>query len=116
MAEARPHWPIGTILKARYSVGYWPRCYYVRVIGYTKSGAPRVELLDEEIVSEWSTPCDSNTCHRLRLPPVPHARMPGQFVARWRKKDQCWGIVVDRYKPRLEPHEEGSTFNEPCYG
>lgn len=117
----RPDWPTGTLLDGDFSIGYWPRRAYFQVVGHTNGGAPRVVRLQNQVLSQHSSPADSNTQHCLLLPPTPMPNEP-TYVARWRPKEGCWGICLaawtsnDKHKVSLAMHVPWSTFDEPSYG
>lgn len=102
-------------------MGYWSRGRYFRVVGYTKSGAPRVEELEKHIVSHTSTPADSDTVHELAQPITVR---PGgaQYAARWSDKEACWrlSIVFNHYgepdKIKLRDWVPGEQIHEPTFG
>ncbi len=114
---AKPHFPVGTILAGRYSIGYWSRCKYFRVVGHTKVGAPRVVELGKTITYEMSTPADSEVRHIL-AEPVVVVGGGSTFSARWSNKDGHWGISLGDLDGRatLEPHVPGTVFSETSYG
>lgn len=115
----KPQWDEGTILDGAYSVGHWGRRNYYRVIGHTKSGAPRVEELEKEILSSGSTPADSCEVHQLKIDPI--TGNGSSFVSRWSTKEGCWRLSLpgsngdDNTLVSLDLHVPGTTYDEYCY-
>lgn len=107
----------GTILVAYYSIGYWPRYAFFRVKEYTRSGAPRVRELTRTVVSERSTPVDSNTEVTLNLDDTQETGLIRN--TRWSKKEQAWVIRLDEGKhgiATLSDYIPGKVYSEPTYG
>ena len=118
----KPRWEVGTILDGAYSIGHWGRRNYYRVIDHTKSGAPRVEKLEKEIISSGSTPAESCEVHQLKIDPITVNHDNGSsFVSRWSKKEECWRLSLpgsngaDNTSVSLELHVPGTTYDEYCY-
>ena len=90
---------------------------FFRIVGYTKSGAPKLRELEATSVSEYSTPIDSMTVKRLDLQ---NLREIGSIRnARWSKKSEKWTIRIDKGKSgvaELETHVPSNEFSEPTYG
>ena len=109
-----PYWEKDTVLLGVYWVGYWTRYKFFRVKNHTKSGSPKVVELKKEIVSQVSTPVDSETVHQLKKP---LEEIGPIYTARWRPKKQNWGITIGYAKDSvsLEPYLEDKTFKEESY-
>jgi len=107
----------GTILVAHYSIGYWPRYAFFRVKEYARSGAPRIRELTRTVVSESSTPADSNTEVTLD---INNTQEKGPIRnTRWSKKEQSWVIRLDEGKhgiATLSDYISGKVYSEPTYG
>lgn len=112
----KPHWELDTILLGTYWVGYNPRYKYFKVKGYTKSGAPRVVELKKEILSQNSSPVDSETVHKIS---EPLEEIGPIYTSRWATKKNNWGITLDQgyCKDRcsLDLYVPGTTFSEMSY-
>lgn len=102
------------ILLGSYSVGYWSRWAYFKVVSFTRSGAPRVVELKKQIISNTSTPVDACTVHKLLEPPEENGHY--LYTTRWTKKEQAWTFLFDGdCRVTLQPLEYGKEYHEWSY-
>lgn len=77
---------VGEIYVARHDNGRGRYVSFVRVVGHTKVGAPRVETVPSIKTNEWSDPCDGwgnkVTPDLANLKPLPKSKSAGN-AARW---------------------------------
>jgi hypothetical protein len=114
----KPFFPIGTILVGEYSVGYWTRWAYFRVVSHTQSGAPRVCRLREQIVSSSSSSVESRQTHELDLTRI--VEYGAVLVSRWsQQRGNCWCVVLkdnnNCIRARLSPYVPGTQYTEVTY-
>lgn len=110
---------VGSILVGVYWMGYNPRYKYFRVKGHTKTGAPRVVELTSVIISEYSTPADSEKKHALSENPE---EVGDILPTRWSNKDNKYGVSIplfgfgtEKTRAVLEPYVPGTIYTESSY-
>ncbi len=107
------HWPIGTILEGVYYIGHSARRYsYYRVVGFTRTKAPRVEALEQEETLDYFLGAPSATTFSL-ADPVRAEDSDEIFSARWGSKMESWYIKrstggKDKKTIFLDVHTPGS--------
>ena len=110
----KPHWPVGTILDGTYYIGHWVRRHYYRVVGYTRSKAPRVEGLQRNVSERFSSPSSDSVVVSLE-DPVCSLNPYEVFPARWSARKCEWRITDNDESVILEEHTPGSVYSEVTY-
>lgn len=104
-------WEINTVVDGAYYVGFDQHRRYYVVTGHTKSGAPKVQNLQEQEVSCVSTPSESHTVISLKLPLEPTGEV---ITSRWYSSYEKYGFKDGNYKVKLDRVHE-PVLQAFCY-
>jgi len=110
----RPHYPVGAILATRsLSVGYWTAFDFVKVVGHTKTGAPRLRRLQCTVSVQENSPAS----YSANVQPTETLTDDGVFPARWSSKNDWWQYKCSEGLYYIdELYDSAKTYTQQSYG